>query len=172
MVDEAAWQRVVAVVRRVEALNYDNSRDMRLVRQREGEVFLNGTASAACASTASCDCTPDNPASADDMPYTNAEGSVASGAVIQLIYEQRTGKMARAPWSIIDEFVLTEDLAHNGSGDATRTKCDGTAGDSYAIYDNGKIGSGYKFVTGDKLTAYYSTCGKWYWIAGPCRTAA
>ncbi len=172
MVDEASWRRVVAVVQRIEAQNFESGIGKRTIQPREGENFIRGSAAAAVTSIgATGTFTPDTPGGASDLDYISDTFYVASGAEFPLVYNQRYGRFEIPIVQEILEVALTGTLSNNSSASATITKCDGTAGDTITVYDNGKIGAGYHFASGGKLSVYYSLCGKYYWLAGPCRVA-
>lgn len=172
MISKAAFDRIVKAVQWVERQPTGGMANRTQSMYQPGEQFILGTAAAAVTTLATTNnFTPGVPVSADTLSYYIDFSYVASGAAIALVWDQRNERYAVPIVQEIFECVLTADLSNNSSAAATMTKCDGTAGQAITVYDNGKIGSGYHFASGAKLSVYYSLCDKYYWLAGPCRVA-
>ena len=180
---EEAAAAIARMVRREMARNQNNPTRRGDNRWGDLERVIDAVASGDCAKGTVGTATP-NLAPTTDIKYWNPNRYVQDDDPIVLGFSHRSGGAAArdssglpTPWVLVSgrevfEATLTAALSDSSSASATLTKCDGTAGTSITVYDNGKIGAGYHFANGAKLSVYYlSTCNKWYWLTAPCRVA-
>ncbi len=180
---ESAAAKIAEVVRRELARNQNDPGRRGDNRWGDNERIIDGVAVSDCSMGTVGTATP-NLAPTDNIKYWNPNRYVQADDKIVLGFSQRSAVAAArdssgnpTPWVLLSgrevfEATLTASLGNSSSASATLTKCDGTAGAAITVYDNGKIGAGYHFANGAKLSVYFlSTCNKWYWLAAPCRVA-